>query len=193
MCVTPGHPRGAVALGLSAGAVAWLDAVSFTYYEAPVLVDLYPASARAYSALHGTGGGTLLRLRGFGMANWAPSNADADADASRRRLTHEGAGKEHLVVCRFGAGADALKTDATLITDKEAKCYTPPLPPGNVPVFLSLNNQDFDKAPGLAGQLAFYPPPVLLPTALSPFGGPTVGGTARPPESLTPRSPTSVS
>ena len=88
VCVTPGHPRGAVTLGLSAGGVAWLDAASFTYYEAPVLVDLYPPSARAYSALHGEGGGTLLRLRGFGMANWAPSdhadadaNADADADA----------------------------------------------------------------------------------------------------------------
>ena len=201
MCVSPGHPRGTVALGLSAGGVAWLEALRYTYYEAPVLVDLYPASARAYSALHGvdgngTGGGTLLRLRGFGMANWAPSDyvdADADTDddaddaagagavASRRRLT-DGASAgygEHLFVCRFGAGAGAPKTEATRITDKVAKCRTPALPPGNVPVFLSLNGQDFTKAPGLAGELAFYPPPVLVPpAALSPIGGPTAGGTA---------------
>ena len=199
MCVSPGHPRGTVALGLSAGGVAWLEALRYTYYEAPVLVDLYPASARAYSALHGvdgngTGGGTLLRLRGFGMANWAPSDyVDADDDddaddaagagavASRRRLT-DGASAgygEHLFVCRFGAGAGAPKTEATRITDKVAKCRTPALPPGNVPVFLSLNGQDFSKAPGLAGELAFYPPPVLVPpAALSPIGGPTAGGTA---------------
>ena len=183
VCVTPGHPRGAVTLGLSAGGVAWLDAASFTYYEAPVLVDLYPPSARAYSALHGEGGGTLLRLRGFGMANWAPSDhadADASTDAafSRRRLGHQGNGTEHLVFCRFGAGADAPRTDATRITDKVAKCRTPALPAGDVRVFLTLNGQDFVSAPGAAGELAFYPPPLLLPTALSPASGPISGGTA---------------
>lgn len=177
VCVSPGHPRGAVALGLSVGGVAWLEALRYTYYEAPVLVDLYPASGRAFSPLHGVGGngtsgGTLLRLRGFGLANWAPADYADAAGASA------GYG-EHLFVCRFGAGADAPKTQATRVTDKVAKCRTPSLPPGNVPVFLSLNGQDFTKAPGLAGELAFYPPPVLVPpAALSPVGGPTAGGTA---------------
>ena len=111
----------------------------------------------------------------------ADDAAGAGAVASRRRLT-DGASAgygEHLFVCRFGAGAGAPKTEATRITDKVAKCRTPALPPGNVPVFLSLNGQDFSKAPGLAGELAFYPPPVLVPpAALSPIGGPTAGGTA---------------
>ena len=99
------------------------------------------------------------------------SDDDADgSDGSRRRLT-DGASAgygAHLFVCRFGTGAGSPKTEATRVTDtvtkcrtpnpnpnpspnpipnpnQVAKCRTPSLPPGNVPVFLSLNGQDFTK------------------------------------------------
>ena len=137
--------------------MAWLEVGNFTFYEQPILTGLLPRSARARSDLHGSGGDTLLRLQGFGFSNLGSTHTP-------------------LVLCRFGSNTSDPHTVATAVTATVLKCRTPAIAPGHVPVYATLNGQDYFVAPPSAANLTFFPPPVLL--ALSPIGGPVTGGTA---------------
>ena len=64
-----------------------------------------------------SGGGTLLRLRGFGFDAWDVTN---------------------FTQCRFGAGAGAVTTPLVARTSTTLKCLTPAHAPGTVAVSLAL-------------------------------------------------------
>ena len=146
VCISPGHPRGSVELAVSEGGVHWTPAGSYAFYEQPVLTGLRPKTGRA-------GGGTLVRLLGFGLDSWAVSN---------------------YTRCRFGQGKDAPNTPLAGRTDTVLKCRTPPSAVGTVPVEITLNEQDYAAALPVAA-FTFHADPLI--SAIVPSGGPVGGGT----------------
>ena len=172
ICPSPGHPRGPVLLAVSYGSIHWSGPLRFTYYEQPVLTGRRPAAGVA-------GGGTLLRLLGFGMSNWPLAAPNASGftvgGAAGGTAGADSVLASNTTFCRFGHGADAVLMPLIGRTPSLVRCRTPTFATGPVAVELTFNNHDW--AAGLPPVLfTFYPGPEIA--SVTPRGGPINGGTS---------------
>eukprot|EP00966_Prymnesium_polylepis_P188192 4361604-Prymnesium_polylepis.1 len=77
--------------------------------------------------------------------------------------------------CRFGNMTPVAATIGnTTEESRQVRCVSPPMPRGEAPLFLSLNQQDY-RLVGSANFTAYTTPTIL---SLSPTGGPLHGQTA---------------